>query len=170
MVNKSSKMLVLALGTSFMIGSLPIQATLSDIGTNFMKNPLWYSSLIVPALMVYRLESKGPCDHISYDFGTLMRSNESYIAKLKKAVAWVDRYVIGQPYKSKSVKAKDGDLVISDPQEALGFMGVMQSNIKPALVGLGAAYFLNNMVDGCKSKDKLDTMGWALLAVIIGLK
>lgn len=144
--------------------------TFQDVVNQVKNNPLLYSSLFITALMVYRFESKGPCDNISYDFNTLMRGDDSYMAKLKRAVAWFDRYIIGQPYKSKSVKAKDGDLVISDAQEALGVMGIAQSNLKPALVGIGSAYFLNDVANGCKSKDKIDGMAWALLAIVFGLK
>lgn len=178
MVNKTNRVMVLALVSclafsQFSFASAPTttatEPSVSSMITNQAAKYAWYSLLALSALMVYDLESKeGPCEDVSYDFGTLMRGTDTYSAKLKKSVAWVRRYIIGQPYKSSKMKTnKSGEIEIGKAQEPLGVMGIAQSNIKPALVGLGAAYFLNNP----KSLEKLDAMGWtALLAIIFGLK
>jgi hypothetical protein len=149
------------------------KSTTSSTSPSFTPLSFAQNAVICPlcaliAIMVYRLESKGRCENVSYDFDTLMRGTDGYLAKSKKLLSWIDRYAIGQPYKSSSVKVKDGSLVVSDAQEPLGLMGIAQSNIKSIIISLGSSRFLYKLYRGDSDLfDKgntLESLAWLLLS------
>ena len=189
MIKNSGKVLAFTLSMSLLLGSFSAQAenaivaqavdlataeaaaaagkaaadAVKEVPISLTTKVLAASIATLVGLAVYRLESKGRCEDVSYDFDLLMRGTESYKDTLKRMAAWVDRYVIGQPYKSSSVKADaSGNLIVSQAQEAKGFMGIAQSNIKPISIGFGSfmtvyALLALRKIDLTK---KLDSLPW----------
>jgi hypothetical protein len=141
---------------------------ISDIGTYAL-----YSALAIVAASVYRLKSKDICGDVDFNFSRLMRNSDGSWTKFENALAWWDRWSVGQEYKSSKMKAgKSGEIEVGKAQEPLGALGVGEANLKPALIGVGSAAFLYKLIYPDKDifNKTLDQLSWGILAAYLGLE